>query len=52
MAEFEIEVTEVNQGFVIVEADSLDEAIELANADYYGGQVVWHGVDVSFKEGN
>lgn len=49
MAQFEFEYTEVNQGFALIEADSLEEAEALATELYYEGAVVWHGVDVSHK---
>jgi hypothetical protein len=49
MAQFEFEVTEVSQGFIIVEADDLDEASEVVSELYYNGEVAWDGVDVSFN---
>jgi hypothetical protein len=49
MAQFEFEVTEVNRGFIIVDAETLDEASEIVNELYYNGEVAWDGVDVSFN---
>ena len=47
MAEYEFEYIEVNRGFAIIDADSLEEAESIASETYYDGQVVWHDVDVS-----
>lgn len=50
MAEFEFSYTEINQGFAIIEAETLEEAEKLATEVYYQGGVVWHGVDVSVEK--
>jgi hypothetical protein len=49
MQEYEIKVTEVSQGVLLIEAESLDAALSRADALFYEGAVSWSNTDVSFK---
>jgi hypothetical protein len=50
LAKYEFDYTEINQGFAIIEADTVEEAEKLAIELYYEGGVVWHGVDISVEQ--
>ena len=46
MAKYKVNVTEKNFGIVTVEADSPDEAIDLAENSYAAGNVEWDNTDL------
>lgn len=39
--EFHFDVVETNFGSIIIEADTYERALEIANADYRKGDVLW-----------
>jgi hypothetical protein len=49
MQEYEINVTEVSKGILLIEAESLDAALSQADALFYEGAVNWNNTDVSFN---
>jgi type IV secretory pathway VirD2 relaxase len=48
MATFEVNVTETNKGYVIVEANTRAEAKELAQQAWFQGQTAWGDGETSF----
>jgi hypothetical protein len=48
MATFEVNVTETNKGYVIVEADTRAEAKELAKQAWFECYTVWGDGETSF----
>lgn len=43
-----VSVKEVNYGAVTVEANSPEQAKELAEQEYYGGNVYWDNSDIDY----
>ena len=50
MTQYEFQYTEINQGYSLIEAESLEEAEAMATELYYEGGVVWDGVDFSVTQ--
>lgn len=46
--EYSVAVTETSYGFVEVEANSIEEALELARTEYENGNTIWNNSDESF----
>jgi len=44
---YSISITEVNYGSIIVEADSLEEAQDLAMDSYYSGEIHWTDSEIT-----
>lgn len=46
---YQVSITETSYGFVEVEAESEDEALELANTEYENGNTIWNNGDVDMN---
>jgi len=52
MAKFEVTVEEISYGFVTIEAETEEQAYEMAEDMYFEGMVNWTGGDFSIKNCN
>lgn len=49
MKKYPIRVIETSYGFVEVEANSKEEALSLAETEYWNGNVCWHDSEEEYK---
>lgn len=49
MKKYSIRVIETSYGFVEVEANSKEEALSLAETEYWNGNVCWHDSEEEYK---
>ena len=45
--EFHFDIVETNLGALVIEADTYDEAVAIANDQYYAGSAMWGDTEVS-----
>lgn len=45
MEKYTVNITETSRGFVEVEANSKEEALELAETEYWNGRVCWNDTE-------
>lgn len=49
MAKYTVNVTETSRGFIGVEANSREEALSLAEAEYWDGNVFWNHTEEEYE---
>lgn len=49
MAKYTVNVTETSRGFIEVEANSREEALSLAEAEYWNGNVFWNHTEEEYE---